>query len=102
MGAGALDAVNTPTLEQAGANIGTHALLGKIQTINRLIAHRDTGIVAAATQPQPYSPPRQKMQLLVIGASAGGPAAVAKVLAKLPAEPELMGQAWSAASTTTK
>lgn len=86
LGAGALDAVNTPTLEQAGSNIGTHTLLGKIQTINRLIAHRDTGTVPETPQPQRYSPPRKRLQLLVIGASAGGPGAVARLLSKLPAD----------------
>ena len=86
LGAGALDAVNTPTLEQAGSNIGTHTLLGKIQTINRLISHQNTGAIPATPQPQPYSPPRRRLQLLVIGASAGGPRAVAKLLSKLPAD----------------
>src|SRR2546425_4903814 len=37
MGAGALDAVNTPVLEQPGAPDGAGALLAKIETIRRLI-----------------------------------------------------------------
>src|ERR1035441_6729786 len=37
MGAGALDAVNTPVLERTGAGDGTRALLAKIETIRRLI-----------------------------------------------------------------
>jgi chemotaxis response regulator CheB len=37
MGAGALDAVNTPVLERTGAGEGARALLGKIETIRRLI-----------------------------------------------------------------
>ena len=85
LGAGALDAVNTPTLEQAGSNIGTHTLLGKIQTINRLIGHK-VDKTASPTQSQQPSPTRRRLQLLVIGASAGGPAAVAKVLSRLPAD----------------
>jgi chemotaxis response regulator CheB len=86
LGAGALDAVNTPTLEQAGANIGTHTLLGKIQTINKLIGNKlDKG--TSAVQPaRSASPPRKRLQLLVIGASAGGPAALARVLSRLPAD----------------
>src|SRR6186997_816676 len=36
MGAGALDAVNTPVLENAGAN-GSKALLDKIETIRKLL-----------------------------------------------------------------
>jgi two-component system response regulator WspF len=87
LGAGALDAVNTPTLEQAGTNIGTHTLLTKIETINRLIGYRtDTTTVVSTSNPQPYLPARKRLQLVVIGASAGGPAAVAKVLSRLPAD----------------
>src|SRR3954454_19811309 len=37
MGAGALDAVNTPVLEHADAKGGARALLAKIETIRRLI-----------------------------------------------------------------
>src|SRR5512140_3074866 len=37
MGAGALDAVNTPVLECPGACKGAHALLSKIETIRRLV-----------------------------------------------------------------
>src|ERR1039458_6502247 len=36
MGAGALDAVNTPVLEPTGVCAGAKALLGKIETIRRL------------------------------------------------------------------
>src|SRR5579862_8044342 len=86
LGAGALDAVNTPTLEQAGANIGTHTLLGKIQTINKLIGSRPDKAVAAIEPTQTALPARRRFQLVVIGASAGGPAAVARVLAKFPAD----------------
>ena len=83
LGAGALDAVNTPTFEHAGANIGTHALLAKIQTINRLVASHDKA-VSESPSARRLEPPRRRSQLLAIGASAGGPAAVARVLAKLP------------------
>lgn len=87
LGAGALDAVNTPTLEHAGANIGTHSLLGKIHTINRLISNRhDAPAVGTVTQPPAFIPPRKRLQLVAIGASAGGPAAVARVLSRLPAD----------------
>src|SRR5712671_5800075 len=37
MGAGALDAVNTPVLESPGAGNGAAALLAKIETIRRLL-----------------------------------------------------------------
>jgi two-component system response regulator WspF len=86
MGAGALDAVNTPTLEQPGIPNGCDALLGKIQTINRLIGgdiHKRQRFASPTLTP----PTRiQKHQLVVIGASAGGPAALARVLSSLPAD----------------
>jgi two-component system response regulator WspF len=86
MGAGALDAVNTPTLEQPGTPGGPDALLGKIQTINRLIG----GEVRKrpASPPPAPRPPRQpqRPQLVVIGASAGGPTALARILCNLPAD----------------
>src|SRR5947209_14496539 len=82
MGAGALDAVNTPVLEQPGAPDGAGALLAKIETIRRLIG-------APAPKPQATSMasapgPAEENHLLVIGASAGGPAALAKILSQLP------------------
>ena len=86
MGAGALDAVNTPVLEHPEAEKGSHALLDKIETIRKLIGgeetpgrHGDSGR-GARTVFQPHAP------LVAIGASAGGPAALAKILGSLPAD----------------
>jgi len=86
MGAGALDAVRTPSLELAGTRMGAEAFLGKIQTINRLIGNGD-GRKAHSTHPPGQSPRHHRRPPLVaIGASAGGPAALAAILAQLPAE----------------
>src|SRR3954464_809264 len=86
MGAGALDAVNTPVLESPGAGDGATALLAKIETIRKLIG----AAPASRSTPSPSQPPENHAQsqgpLVVIGASAGGPAAVAKVLSQLPAD----------------
>ena len=71
MGFGALDAVNTPVLRGAGET-DNRALLAKIATIGRLI-----GSHAPA--------PRQQRALVAIGASAGGPGAIAALLHDLPA-----------------
>jgi chemotaxis response regulator CheB len=86
MGAGALDAINTPVLESTGACAGATALLGKIETIRRLIgAGRLKDRPASAPTAARY-PAQHRNHLVAIGASAGGPAALAKVLAGLPAD----------------
>jgi two-component system, chemotaxis family, response regulator WspF len=86
MGAGALDAVNTPVLQRSGASDSGKALLAKIETIRRLIGGRRAHHHKALGQ-SIARPPGERRDLLVgIGASAGGPTAVAKVLSCLPAE----------------
>ncbi len=86
MGAGALDAVNTPVLEQASASDGAKALLAKIETIRRLIG--GSGAKHSSTpgtrqgRPALYQPDH----IVAIGASAGGPAALAKILSQLKAD----------------
>lgn len=86
MGAGALDAVNTPVLESPGATDGATALLAKIETIRKLIGaappNRPSAAPVQPTDHQEFS----SGPLVVIGASAGGPAAVAKILSQLPAD----------------
>lgn len=85
MGYGALDAVNTPVLGTDGKLTGAQALLRKIEIIGHLI-----------TRPAPISPaapiglgapPAAKgcLPLVVLGASTGGPAALADILSRLPA-----------------
>lgn len=77
MGAGALDAVDTPVL-QRGTVAVTTALMKKIDRIEALL--RDKPRHGHTVVPVP---PRQ---LVAIGASAGGPAALAAVLGGLPAD----------------
>jgi chemotaxis response regulator CheB len=81
LGAGALDAVNTPAFEDRGAEEGVRALLGKIEMIHKLVgepAPRRNGRKS-------FSVAGSKSQTLVlIGASAGGPAALARILGALP------------------
>jgi two-component system response regulator WspF len=86
MGVGALDAVNTPVLEAAEGGDGSNALLAKIETIRRLI-----GGGLAKKSPRSQQPPvralrQQQNWLIAIGASAGGPSALATVLGQLPAD----------------
>jgi two-component system response regulator WspF len=85
MGVGALDAVNTPVLLNPGAPDGGGALLAKIEIIRRL-----TGAPAKPVPPrrEPIhrSEPSASDRLVAIGASAGGPAALVKILSQWPAD----------------
>ncbi|EEF58572.1 chemotaxis response regulator protein-glutamate methylesterase [Pedosphaera parvula] len=77
MGAGALDAIDTPTLGNDG---GTGGLLAKMQTINRLVARSKLSLNAPGE-----SIAEQAFPLIAIGASAGGPSALANILSEFPA-----------------
>jgi len=84
MGAGALDVVSTPTLTAATREASTAALLAKIRLIGSL------GVSYAPMSAIPADAGENSATALIaIGASAGGPPAVAHVLrdltAKLPA-----------------
>lgn len=81
MGAGALDAVDTPTLVDGGSERTAQPLLTKIDQIGRLLTNPPAHGQRASAAPQRGLPP-----LVAIGASAGGPAALAAVLGKLPAD----------------
>jgi two-component system response regulator WspF len=92
MGYGALDALDTPTLGLRGQVAGAAVLLHKIEIIGKLIgkpvgrsgARRDMG--ASSVPPgRPSSAEMSLEPLIVIGASTGGPNALAEVLAHLPA-----------------
>ena len=80
MGHGALDAVDTPTL---GTEASAAALLEKIALLGRMNAGRVPNAWVSAT---PFSAAAKELRdpLVAIGASAGGPMAVAKLLQMLP------------------
>ncbi len=84
MGHGALDAVNTPVLGTDGSLHGARELIAKIENIGRLIGRRTGPRPAPAGAPAPRKRTEQRMHLVVIGASTGGPAALAEVLAQIP------------------
>jgi chemotaxis response regulator CheB len=78
LGAGALDAVSTPAL---GAPPGAAELLSKIRMLDRLInSDRPRRKQHAAPAPRNGG----DTDLIVIGASAGGPAALATIFSTLP------------------
>jgi chemotaxis response regulator CheB len=81
MGHGALDVVDAPEVDcdSGRRRNGAAPLLAKIATIARLVGHRDVSPrYARMTRDDGRRP------LVVVGASAGGPAAVATVLLRLP------------------
>jgi chemotaxis response regulator CheB len=82
MGAGALDAVNTPVLEWPGSSKGVADLLAKIENIRRLIGAKPCQVPHPRSRPWPAP---GIAPLVAIGASAGGPAALARILSYLPA-----------------
>jgi two-component system response regulator WspF len=85
LGAGALDAVQTPSSGANSSTEGANALKFKIETFKRQIsAHRGPSSETkfASGDPQPGADANER--LVAIGASAGGPAAVATILAGLP------------------
>lgn len=85
MGEGALDAVNTPVLGISGEGEGRAELLAKITTIQKLIRQkRPRAISIAPTTIATSQPTAAKGKLIAIGASSGGPPALAKVLSALP------------------
>ena len=83
LGYGALDAVTTPNMFDAGRSVETQALLYKIETIERLLKAQGK-LAEAPTKNLPEFPASPRKSLIVIGASAGGPAALAAVISRLP------------------
>jgi two-component system, chemotaxis family, response regulator WspF len=83
MGYGALDAVDTPTLAPEKSRAPAAALIATIDRIAKVIASRSERLVAKPPPPA-VRPLSRNGGLVAIGSSAGGPAALAKVLGGLP------------------
>jgi two-component system response regulator WspF len=81
LGAGALDAINTP----AGAQ-GAAALLAKIDLLGKLIGDQPARAKTLPPGPATPRPAKGPAQLLAVGASAGGPMALSQMLGDLPAD----------------
>ncbi|MBP0632569.1 chemotaxis response regulator protein-glutamate methylesterase [Cupriavidus sp. AcVe19-1a] len=82
MGYGAIDAVDTPTLTEADAQLAAGPLLRKMRNIGQLLAGRAIPQHKLQAAPRAVAAPR----LVALGASAGGPAALAALLGALPAD----------------
>lgn len=81
MGHGALDAVDTPAIGGVDGRAAAEGLLRKIDTIGKLIGTPRMRLPTAASAPR-----TRGALLLAIGASSGGPAALATLLGGLPAD----------------
>ncbi len=86
MGAGALDAVNTPIPDAATGTADAEPLLAKIEMIRRLSGQRPAHKPLIAGQRPSRAAFNPREALVAIGASAGGPAALARLLGLLPAD----------------
>jgi len=85
MGYGALDAVDTPALGPHGQLRGGAALLEKIATVGKLINKPSSSGRVDPSAAQPASSPRPCGDLVLLGASTGGPKALAEILSGFPA-----------------
>ncbi|UVW27718.1 chemotaxis-specific protein-glutamate methyltransferase CheB [Massilia sp. H6] len=86
LGAGALDVTATPVL--AGDGDGARALLAKIKTIGKLIRFDRAHPAAPGALRSAPGAAGQVRHLLAIGASTGGPMAIAAILAGWQAPPD--------------
>jgi two-component system, chemotaxis family, response regulator WspF len=90
MGHGALDAVDTPALGPQGEITGAAALREKISTIGKLIGKtpdpglRDDGTSSAGASRRVGG--HASFPMVLLGASTGGPNALAEILGGLPLE----------------
>jgi len=91
MGYGALDALDTPTLGPGGEIAGAALLLHKIEIIGKLLGKpverprdRPSPVVSPCSASLASRADKSLVPLVVLGASTGGPHALAEVLARLP------------------
>ncbi|WP_455376657.1 chemotaxis-specific protein-glutamate methyltransferase CheB [Kaarinaea lacus] len=86
LGAGAIDAVNTPILDSKNYEAAAAALLKKISIINVLT--RDSLTLPESINQESLNPRDNPVEtnLVIIGCSSGGPEALAELLGNLPKE----------------
>ena len=83
LGAGGLDAVTTPTLGPGGTLRGAAPLLARLAALTRTVAVPSLPLTTVAPSLAPGGPVPRGVPMLAVGASTGGPEAVAQVLAGL-------------------
>lgn len=84
MGHGALDAINTPVLGADGKLTGAAQLEGKIDLISKLIVREKQHMPAVVALDDTTEGNHHLPQLIVIGSSTGGPAALLEIFKVLP------------------
>ena len=80
----ALDVVDLPSMGEDGQPVGVAAFRAKIVSMRRLLAPRPPSVQQSTPRERHSVRPTTRLPLLAIGASTGGPNAVARVLADLP------------------
>lgn len=86
MGNGALDAVNTPVLMGENADDAQLCLLRKIAMLDILTKARIKKPISSPSYTIERNISRDGVSLVAIGASSGGPQAIAAILKKLPGD----------------
>ncbi len=86
MGFGALDAVSAPVEVKKGQIDGADKFLAKINTIGKLLGKMVMGNGKAGFKRHKPEPAKLTTPLIIIGASTGGPSALASILSILPAD----------------
>lgn len=81
LGLGALGLIEPPRLDDSGDLIGGQRTLTRIQRLASLVGY--TGPVST---PAPVAQGTRQTRIIALGASTGGPLALAKVLASLPSD----------------
>src|SRR6266700_4190992 len=87
MGYGALDAVNTPVLGPGRNLDGAKPLIQKLRTVSRLVigGHAPRATNPALSDPKTSASDSSRIPVIAIGASTGGPQALAEILSHFPA-----------------
>lgn len=84
MGAGALDAVETPVLAADGTVRNAEKLVARLDKLAAALSGLSGSGTEFRVPTRPAAPPADIPRLVVIGASTGGPEALAVVLGSLP------------------
>lgn len=84
MGAGALDAINTPIIESSDGKALDNGLLDKIEIVSKLIKHSNKKQQAKTITPIINKKVINSSPLIAIGSSTGGPSALVNLLQTIP------------------